>query len=84
MDNSPSQGNVLTFGILGLAFSCTFILGLIFSIIGKKKAAAYAAAHGQLEGAAKVGSILAKVGFIISIVVLVIYVIAFIVRLAAG
>ena len=57
----PSQ--VLTWGILGLAFAAaTGLLGIIFSIIGKKKAAAYTAAGNPLTGTAKVGSILSKVG----------------------
>ncbi len=66
----PSS-SVLTWGILGLAFACSFyisFLGIIFSIIAQNKAKAYQAAGGQLTGKAKVGSILAKVGLIVGIV----------------
>lgn len=73
--NSPTQGNVLTWGILGLAFSGVFILGLIFSIVGKNKAKAYVAAHGQLEGAAKAGGILSTLGLIFSIIATVAWII---------
>lgn len=78
--NAPTQGSVLTWGILGLAFCEIAILGLIFSIIGRNKAKAYIAAHGQLEGAAKAGGILSKLGLIFSIISIVVTVILIIAR----
>ena len=59
-------GNVLTWGILSLAFSisgCLSLLGFIFSFIAKSRALAYRNVFGVLEGKAKVGRILGKVGF---------------------
>ena len=70
-----TPSSILTWGILGLAFSSTGILGLIFSIIAKRKAREYASYVGELHGQAKVGNILAKVGFPISIVMIVVWVI---------
>lgn len=66
-----SSTPVLVWGIIGLAFSCSFyfsFLGIIFSAIGLSKAKAFFAANGQLFGKAKVGKILATVGLIVSIV----------------
>lgn len=62
---------VLVWGIIGLAFSCTFylsFLGIIFSVIGLNKFKAFYAATGYNAGKAKVGRILAKVGLILGIV----------------
>ncbi len=56
----------LTMGILSLVFGC--ILGLIFSIIGKKKAAEYGRLAGAITGKAKAGAILNKIGFILSLI----------------
>ena len=56
----------LTMGILSLAFGC--VLGLIFSIIGKKKAAEYGRHAGTITGKAKAGAILSKIGFILSLI----------------
>ena len=59
-------GQVLTWGILSLAFSasgCLSLLGFIFSFIAKSKALAYEQTFGVLEGKARVGRILGKVGF---------------------
>ena len=68
---SPSK--VLTWGILGLAFSDLGILGIIFSAIGLKKSKLFLLEHGALFGQAKVGRILAKVGLIVSIVMTVLW-----------
>lgn len=58
--------DVLTWGILGLVFSEIFpLLGIIFSSIGKRKAADFTNLFGEPTGKAKVGAILAKVGFIL-------------------
>ena len=59
-------GNVLTWGILSLAFSisgCLSLLGFIFSFTARKKAKTYRLAFGELEGRARVGQILSWVGF---------------------
>ena len=59
-------GNVLTWGILSLAFSasgCLSLLGFIFSFTARKKAKEYAHVFGELEGRARVGSILGRIGF---------------------
>lgn len=84
---APAQDNsmkAMIFGILGLALSELGILGLIFSILGKKEAKKFEAAFGQLTGKAKVGSILSTVGLIVSIIMMVVYVISFIVGIFAG
>ena len=59
-------GNVLTWGILSLAFSasgCLPLLGFIFSFTARKKAKEYTRVCGELEGRARVGNILGWVGF---------------------
>lgn len=74
----------LIFGILGLVFCESSILGIIFSAIGLAKAKKYAAENGQLEGKAKTGKILATLGLVFSIICLVIYIIVIIVSACAG
>jgi hypothetical protein len=59
-------GNVLTWGILSLAFSasgCLSLLGFIFSLTARKKAKEYTRLCGELEGRARVGNILGRIGF---------------------
>ena len=59
-------GNVLTWGILSLAFSasgCLSLLGFIFSFTARKKAKVYTRLCGELEGRARVGNILGWIGF---------------------
>ena len=59
-------GNVLTWGILSLAFSasgCLSLLGFIFSFTARKKAKEYTRLCGELEGRARVGNILGWIGF---------------------
>ena len=59
-------GQVLTWGILSLAFAvsgCLSLLGFIFSFTARKKAREYARVCGELEGRARVGNILGWVGF---------------------
>lgn len=88
---SSDASPVLTWGIIGLAFSCSFFLsflGIIFSAIGRSKANAYIAKYGMVFGKSKVGSILSKIGLILGIVLtvfLIIYiiVIVFLVREAS-
>ena len=62
-----TPSNVLTWGILGAAFACTFFLsflGIIFGAIGLKKANSYLAVYGPGSTQVKVGHILSKVGII--------------------
>jgi hypothetical protein len=60
-----SPTNVLTWGIIGLAFACTFFasfLGIIFSAIGMKKHRTYLNSGAAYSTKVKVGGILSKVG----------------------
>lgn len=62
-----TPSNVLTWGILGAAFACTFFvsfLGIIFGVIGLKKANSFLAVYGPGSTQVKVGHILSKVGII--------------------
>ncbi len=88
-EEQQAAGNsLLKWGILGLAFGCSFfgsILGIIFSAIALNKLKLYREQYGEATGKAKVGGILAKIGLPVSIVLTVfffIYIIALIV--AAG
>ena len=60
--------NVLVFGILGLALSGLGIVGLIFSIIGLKKANNYIATYGNISNQVRIGRRLAIAGLIVSII----------------
>lgn len=70
---APAEGeitpsNCLTWGILGLAFACipyVNFLGIIFSILAKKKVAAFTATHAEVSQQVNVGSRLAKAGLIV-------------------
>ena len=68
------QGNTTTplvWGIMGLAFSCSFyfsLLGIIFSIIGKNKAKHYISTYGDVSKKVKVGKNLATAGLIVGII----------------
>lgn len=75
-NNNPNASKALTFGILSLVFCGTGILGLIFAIIGMKKAKAYAAETGVLAGKAKVGKILSIIGLVSSIFMLIYWIFA--------
>ncbi len=80
--------NVLMWGIIGLAFSCSFglsFLGIIFSAIGMSKAKLYTKLTGMpVNKGGKVGSILAKVGLIVGIVMTVVFIIWLIAIIAAA
>lgn len=68
--NVPSYTNVLVWGIIGLAFSCSFylsFLGIIFSAIGKSKANTYFT-YCEYSKQAKIGNNLAKAGLIVGII----------------
>ncbi|MBQ3416502.1 MAG: hypothetical protein IJH32_01525 [Ruminococcus sp.] len=63
--------SVLIFGILGLAFACTFwlsFLGIIFSAIDRGKVKDYLYRYGVLYGKSKVGNILSRIGLPVAIV----------------
>ncbi|MBO6010370.1 MAG: zinc ribbon domain-containing protein [Oscillospiraceae bacterium] len=73
--------NVLTWGIIGLAFACTFFgsfLGIIFSAIGMKKHRAYLSSGAEYSTKVKVGGILSKVGLGVGIALTVLCVLYFI------
>ena len=68
---SPQQSahanSVLRFGILGLAFACSFFLsflGIIFSAIGLSKAGSYVRLYSVHSGKTKTGKILSIIGLI--------------------
>ena len=70
--------SVLTFGILAIAFGCSFFLsflGIIFGAIAGRKANEFIGMCGVLYGRAKVGKILGKIGLILGIVLTVFFVI---------
>ena len=79
--------SVLIFGILGIAFACTFyfsFLGIIFGAIALSKAKKYVASGFALEGRAKVGKILGMVGLILGIVLTVILLIVIVIAIIAA
>ena len=82
-----SEANsVLIWGILGLAFGCTFwmsFLGIIFSAIARGKVRDYLSRYGVLYGKAKVGNILSRIGLPVAIVLTVFAVIYLIYLLMA-
>ena len=85
--NQPAapQGNptnVLVFGILGLALSGLGIVGLIFSIIGLKKANNYIATYGNIANQVRIGRRLAIAGLIVSIIFTIFWLIYIIVIIA--
>ena len=63
--------SVLTFGIIALAFSCSFWLsfvGIIFAFIARSKVKAYESEFGPATGKTKVGKIFSRVSVPLSIV----------------
>ena len=71
IDEDYCAGDVLKWGILGLAFSAYSPipwLGWIFSVKARKKANAYKRRFGEPHRRAKVGSILGNVGRIVGMV----------------
>ncbi len=70
--------SVLTFGIIALAFTCTWVLsfvGIIFAFIAHSKARAYERDFGPASGKAKVGKIFSIVSIPLSIVMTVFFLI---------
>lgn len=60
------QGEILKWGIMGLAFACSFIvsfLGIIFSKKALNLSEEYIRLNGEITGKARVGRHLAKGGF---------------------
>ena len=85
--NSALAGQILKFGILGIAFSSVVsILGIIFGAIARKKGKQYLLETGteRLSGKAKAGYILGKAGVIVGIIATVVWFIYFVIMLAAG
>jgi predicted RNA-binding Zn-ribbon protein involved in translation (DUF1610 family) len=74
-----NPGPVLVWGILGLAFACSFFLsflGIIFSVIGLKKANQFASfTGGAYSKQASIGRGLSKAGLIVGIILTVFFVI---------
>ena len=69
--------SVLTFGIIALAFTCTFWLsfvGIIFAFIARSKVKAYESEFGPATGKTKVGKIFSIVSIPLSIVMTVFFV----------
>lgn len=78
MTTKDTSTKVLVFGILGLAFACSFslsFLGIIFSAIGMSQANNFARENGAVFGKAKVGRILSKVGLPLGIVFTVLFIV---------
>lgn len=83
----PNATNILVFGILALAFACSFYLspaGIVFGILTKGRVKSFLAQGCTLSGKGKVGSILGKVGLILGIVLSVILIIYIIVAIIAA
>ena len=82
--------SILTNAILGLVFSCTWILsllGLIFAIVSKSKVNAYVDKYGETSGPATVGKHLGVAALATSIVMLallVLYIAIIIAAVATG
>ena len=75
-ESTPSPTKILVFGILGLAFSCSFFLamgGIIFSALCLSLANEYYRITGQLTGKIKVGRILSRIGLILGIVMVALF-----------
>ncbi|MBQ6263423.1 MAG: zinc ribbon domain-containing protein [Clostridia bacterium] len=69
--------SVLTYGIIALAFSCTFWLsfvGIIFAFIARSKVKAYESEFGPATGKTKVGKIFSIVSIPLSIALTVFFV----------
>ncbi len=77
-DERAAAKSVLIFGILALAFACSFylsIVGIVFAFIAFSKARAYERNYGPATGKAKVGKIFSIVSIPVSIVMTIIFVI---------
>ena len=73
--NNPACKQVLIYGILGLALGCaTGIVGLIFSILGLKKANSFINTYGDISNQVRIGRRLSIAGLIVSIAMIVLVV----------
>lgn len=78
---------ILTWGILAMGLGCipiTCILGVVFGLIGLRKANNYVKFTGTLLGPARAGKILSIIGICIGVIVTVLTVIALSQRLPMG
>ncbi len=74
----PSAVSVLIWGIVGLVCSIEFgIVGMILSIIGKKKHTAYINSGAPMNSKVSIGGKLSKIGIIVGIVMAVFWVLYF-------
>lgn len=84
----PTDGKVLTWGILALAFGSSFLisfLGIIFGIIARKKSNAYINYYGTRTAKERVGRILGTIGIPVGIAMTVfwiLYIVFFVVFFA--
>ena len=63
---SAMAGQTFKWGLLAVIFAntgCLSLLGLIFSIIAKKKAVEYENIFGEIKGRAQAGRIMGRIGF---------------------
>ena len=74
---------ILVLGIVAAAVCEWGIPGIILGAIGRKKAKAFLARHGEIKGRALVGSILSKVGIIVGIIMTVIWTLYILLFIAA-
>lgn len=82
MEKTITPANVLTWGIIAVAFCTCPVLGVIFAAIGLKKAKKYKNTVGLPSGMVKAGSIMSKIALPVSIVMQVVWVI-YIIGIAA-
>ena len=83
----PTQVNptpILVWCIVGAALSWTGIIGLIFSIIGLKKANAYIREYGAISQQVKIGKILSIIGIVGSSIMTIFWLIWIIAMIIAG
>jgi uncharacterized membrane protein YvbJ len=70
------SNQILTWGILSIAFASTFyfsLIGLIFSFVTKSKVKQYTTHIGPVSYKSKVGRDLGKAGFIVGLILTIIY-----------
>lgn len=85
-ESIPSPTKTLVFGILGLAFSCSFFLamgGIIFSALCLSLSHEYFRITGQITGKIKVARILSRVGLILGIVMVALFLLSILSQIIA-
>ena len=83
----PTQVNptpILVWCIVGAALSWTGIIGLIFSIIGLKKANTYIKQYGEISQQVKIGKILSIIGIVGSSIMTIFWIIWITVMIIVG